>query len=200
MNEKTINYITKYMYKKDEKHPNFTGKVLCSSGIGSGYLKRADSINNRYKEENTKEYYKLKNGAKLNLPIYYKNKIYTEKEKELLWIQKLNKGEVYVMGVKLDINDQEEYKKTLEYYQEHCQRIHGDNPQEWEIQKYINRLEKQRLAVMKMKRCKKCSSKKDQSLSSWINAENTYNKKYKQKSNAKTEKYNEYEYLTKWPS
>ena len=26
--EKTINYITKYMYKKDEKHPTFTGKVL----------------------------------------------------------------------------------------------------------------------------------------------------------------------------
>ena len=35
--EKTINYITKYMYKKDEKHPTFTGKVLCSAGIGSQY-------------------------------------------------------------------------------------------------------------------------------------------------------------------
>ena len=30
VNEKTINYITKYMTEEDEKHPNFVGKVLCS--------------------------------------------------------------------------------------------------------------------------------------------------------------------------
>ena len=28
VNEKTINYITKYMLKIDEKHPKFRGKVL----------------------------------------------------------------------------------------------------------------------------------------------------------------------------
>ena len=49
--EKTINYITKYMYKKDEKHPTFTGKVLCSSGIGSQYTTRTDAKNNKYKGE-----------------------------------------------------------------------------------------------------------------------------------------------------
>ena len=144
------------------KNTQTLGKVLCSSGIGKEYLNRADSINNKYKGENTKEYYKLRNGGKINLPIYYRNKIYTEEERELLWIQKLDKGEVYVMGVKIDINDEILYRDTLKYYQERCKRIHGDNPEEWEETKYINRLEKQRLAVSKMQRSKhKQSSKKD---------------------------------------
>ena len=64
--EKTINYITKYMYKKDEKHPTFTGKVLCSAGIGSQYTTRVDAKNNKYKGENTKETYRCGNGAKIN--------------------------------------------------------------------------------------------------------------------------------------
>lgn len=199
VNEKTINYITKYMYKKDEKHPNFTGKVLCSSGIGKGYLNRTDAINNKFKGENTREYYRLKNGTKLNLPIYYKNKIYTDKERELLWIQKLNKGEVYVMGVKLDINNQEEYKKTLEYYQKHCQRIHGDNPEEWEEQKYINRLEKQRLAVSKMQRLqRKRSSKKEQDLYAWITAKNTYENKYNKLKEEPRKEFDEDEWLSRF--
>ena len=78
--EKTINYITKYMYKKDEKHPTFTGKVLCSARIGAQYTTRADAKNNKYKGEETKETYRCRNGAKINLPIYYRNKIYTEEK------------------------------------------------------------------------------------------------------------------------
>ena len=84
VNEKTINYITKYMLKIDEKHPKFRGKVLCSAGIGSQYITRADAKNNKYKDENTNETYRCRNGAKINLPIYYRNKLYTEEERELL--------------------------------------------------------------------------------------------------------------------
>lgn len=199
VNEKTINYITKYMYKKDEKHPNFTGKVLCSSGIGKEYLNRTDSINNKYKGENTKEYYKLRNGGKINLPIYYRNKIYTEEERELLWIQKLDKGEVYVMGVKIDINDEILYRDTLKYYQERCKRIHGDNPEEWEEQKYINRLEKQRLAVSKMQRLQRNrSSKKEQDLYAWITAKNTYENKYNKLKEEPRKEFDEYEWLSRF--
>ena len=103
-------------------------------------------------------------------------------ERELLWIQKLDKGEVYVMGEKIDINDEILYKETLKYYQQRCKQIHGDNPEEWEEQKYINRLEKQRFAVAKMQRLKrKRSSTRGQSLYEWITAENTYKNKYKKK-------------------
>ena len=61
---------------------------------------------------------------------------------------------------------------------------HGDNPEEWEEAKYLNRLEKQRLAVSKMRRLQRNrSSKKEQDLYNWITAKNTYEKKYIQKKN-----------------
>ena len=104
-----------------------------------------------------------------------------KKERELLWIQKLDKGEVYVMGEKIDINDEILYKETLKYYQQRCQQIHGDNPEEWEEQRYLNRLEKQRFAVAKMRRLQRNrSSKKEQDLYTWIKAKNTYEKEYKE--------------------
>ena len=71
VNEKTINYITKYMTKIDEEHPDFVGKVLCSRGIGAGYTKRPDAAKHKYKKGETIETYRLRNGAKINLPIFY---------------------------------------------------------------------------------------------------------------------------------
>ena len=68
VNEKTINYITKYMTKIDEKHPDFVGKVLCSKGIGAGYTKGPDAAKHKYKKGKTIETYRLRNGAKINLP------------------------------------------------------------------------------------------------------------------------------------
>ena len=55
VNEKTINYITKYMLKIDEKHPKFRGKALCSAGIGAGYLKREDAKKHVYIPGKTNE-------------------------------------------------------------------------------------------------------------------------------------------------
>ena len=103
VNERTINYITKYMLKIDEKHPKFRGKVLCSSGIGSGYLKREDAKRHIYTPGKTNESYRMKNGGKLNLPIYYRNKIFTEEEREKLFLDKIEKGIVYILGHKLDL-------------------------------------------------------------------------------------------------
>ena len=45
VNEKTINYITKYMTKIDEDHQEFVGKVLCSRGIGAGIQKELTQKN-----------------------------------------------------------------------------------------------------------------------------------------------------------
>ena len=74
------------MLKIDEKHPKFRGKVLCSSGIGSGYLKREDAKRHVYTPGKTNESYRMRNGGKLNLPIYYRNKIFTEQEREKLFL------------------------------------------------------------------------------------------------------------------
>ena len=60
VNEKTINYITKYITKIDEKHPDFVGKVLCSKGIGAGYTKRPDAAKHKYKKGETKHHYRAR--------------------------------------------------------------------------------------------------------------------------------------------
>ena len=59
VNEKTINYITKYMLKIPEKNPEFIGKVMTSKGLGKGYWKSYNAKRNRYKEDDTNECYKL---------------------------------------------------------------------------------------------------------------------------------------------
>ena len=85
----TINYIIKYVTKVDSKHKNFVPKILCSKGLGCSYLNRYDSNLNKFKGKETKEYYRnIVTGVKLSLPIYYRNKIYKEEEKEILWLNK----------------------------------------------------------------------------------------------------------------
>ena len=74
VNEKTINYITKYMLKIDEKHPKFRGKVLCSAGIGTGYLKREDA-KRQYRDWETK--YLQKKNVKNYSWIKSKKELYT---------------------------------------------------------------------------------------------------------------------------
>lgn len=142
VNEKTINYIVKYVNKTDEKHKYFESKIFCSSGIGNNYLKRIDSKNNKYKGDKTNELYITRSGAKLNLPIYYRNHIYTEKEKELLWLQKLDKEKRYVNGKEIDISDgEEEYYKVLEQERIKNKRLgYLDDKINWEKKKYENEL------------------------------------------------------------
>lgn len=144
VNEKTTNYVTKYITKLDEKHKDFTPITLCSAGIGKGYLNRSDSELNRYREKKTIETYRLRNGTKINLPIYYRNKIYTEEEREKLFLEKIEKGKVWICGIECDINDEETYFKILQEQQLEKQRLHGDDPVEWDIAKYEKRLARQR--------------------------------------------------------
>ena len=76
------------MTKIDEQHKDFTGKVLCSKGIGKGYTERTDANKHKYKKGETIETYRLRNGSKINLPIYYRNQLFTEEEKEALFLDK----------------------------------------------------------------------------------------------------------------
>jgi len=117
VSEQTINYIVKYVNKIDQQHTEYNSKILCSPGIGKNYINRIDSNKNKYKENKTDESYQTRTGLKLALPIYYRNKIYTEEQKEKLWIEKLDKETRYICGEKINITENEEiYYKTLEYY------------------------------------------------------------------------------------
>lgn len=114
--EQTVNYITKYITKVDFDHKYFKSKILTSAGIGKGYLDRQDWIKNKYNPNGeTREYYKNREGYKLKLPIYWRNKIYSEWEREQLWLEKLNKNIRYVDKEEIDIsNGEENYWKAIE--------------------------------------------------------------------------------------
>lgn len=112
VNGKTINYIVKYVTKTDNDHEDFEGKILCTAGLGSNYMKREKYLNT-YKGEQTKDYYKLPTGNATSLPIYYRNHIYTEEQREKLWLQKMDNQTIYVRGVAIDISTPEGIKTYL---------------------------------------------------------------------------------------
>ena len=88
------------MTKKDEDNPEYTGKVLCSPGLGAGYIKRIGK-RHEWKEDNTKEDYYTRQGTYIALPKYYKYKLFTEDQREKLWIYRENSGEKFVGNFKI---------------------------------------------------------------------------------------------------
>ena len=108
VSERTINYLIKYLMKGTE----FKSKIWCSNGIGRGYEKRTDAEKNKFtfKTNKTKEYYTTRQGIKTALPIYYRNKIYTEDQREMLWVEKLDRMERYIDGVRIDVSTNEGMK------------------------------------------------------------------------------------------
>jgi len=76
--EKTIGYCAKYILKIDKKHKNFRSQTFCSGGLGKGYLGRYNSSLNRYRGKDTYESYRFDNGTEVNLPVYYRSKIYSD--------------------------------------------------------------------------------------------------------------------------
>lgn len=142
VNEKTINYIVKYIYKTDNKHKYYKPKVLTSPGIGSNYIKRPDSKLNKFKGEDTNETYITRSRLKLPLPIYYRNKIYTEEEKEELWLNLLDKEKRYVNGIEVDVSENEnDYWKLLKQHRK-LNKILGynDDSEDWDRKKYEQQL------------------------------------------------------------
>lgn len=140
MNENVINYIVKYVSKTDFKHKEYKPKILTSAGIGKSYLNSENAKTNKYKGNETKSYYKTRTGHKIALPIYYKNNIYTDEERERLWLQLLDKQERWVWGEKIDISKgEEQYYKTLKYYQKKNKELgYQDDKINWERKRYEN--------------------------------------------------------------
>ena len=84
------------------------------------------------------------------LPIYYRNKIYSEDEREKLWLEKLDKKERWVCGVKVDVSENDnEYYKVLEEMRRKNHRLgYGDDSKNWTLKKY----ESQRRNIKKQER------------------------------------------------
>ena len=140
VNESTIKYITKYLSKMDFKHKEYKPLILCSPGIGKNYIKSHNAHLNRYKATETKETYTYKNGQITSLPKYYRNHLYTEQEKEKLWLQLLDKEVRYVLGIEIKINDSigiQNYYNCLGVAQAKNTRLgYGNNEINWERKRY----------------------------------------------------------------
>lgn len=151
VNESSVAYMTKYVNKIDPIHQEYNPKILTSAGIGSDWINGQEAIRNRYKEGGTNESYTYRTGLKGNLPTYYRNKIYTEEEREKLWIKKIEEKVRYVNGFKIDIsNGEEQYWRSIEHARKKNARLgYGNNEDNWERKQYErdrrNMLTKQRI-------------------------------------------------------
>lgn len=133
MSERTINYSTKYIMKQDPKHKAYKPIILVSNGMGKKYT---DSEQAKLKKETYTDY----KGYKTAIPIYYRNKIFTENEREQLWIEKLNQQTRYINGQKVDTSTEqgkEQYKKLLEQAQrDNIQMGYSKGSRKWAIANY----------------------------------------------------------------
>lgn len=147
VNTRTVSYIVKYITKIDEKHKGYMSKILTSPGMGAGYEKRSDAKRNQYRPEGgTDETFRTDSGHKIMMPVYYRNKIYTDEERERLWIEKLNKGERWVCGEKVEAGQWEEYFELVDYYRGKSRRLgYGDDKVDWKREEY--ELQRRRLLM-----------------------------------------------------
>lgn len=149
VNGKTVNYIVKYIHKVEEIHKTFKSKVLTSPGIGGNYINKVDSKNNKYNGIKTNTTYKTSTGHKIAMPVYWRNKIYSEKEREQLWLQLLDKNERWVCGEKVKVTeDNKEYYELLEFHRSKNIRLgYGTGEKDWSREQYER--ERRRLMVSK---------------------------------------------------
>lgn len=72
------------------------------------------------------------------MPTYFRNKLWTDEEREQLWLQKLNKQIRYVRGEKIDVSTTEgeqEYARAIEYRQKENVTL-GYPKEPWNLEKY----------------------------------------------------------------
>lgn len=117
-------YITKYIFKKDGTHPMYKPKIMASKGIGKTYIKNANR--HIFDGENTRETYVFENGVKVGLPIYLRNLIWNQHEREQLRLIKLDSGIKWVGKQQFDITTAEGrkwYDDAMKEAQSHSNRM-----------------------------------------------------------------------------
>ena len=140
-NDQSVSYFIKYFSKQDHLHETYLPKIFCSPGIGGNFMNRKDWKKNIYDPSGeTNELYTSRSGSKMGLPIYFRNKIYSEEERENLWINKMDQMVRYVDGHKIDISSDAgwtEYYAVLEDARRKNARLgYGDDSADWELEEY----------------------------------------------------------------
>lgn len=140
VNERTIGYITKYVTKIDAQHKTYTPKILTSPAIGKTYATSYNAKSNTFQQipHSTDETYRTRTGHKMALPIYYRNKLYTDHQREKLWMERLDKDERWICGehIKNYSTSTDTYQKLLQWHQKRNQQLGYGMLITWEQQHY----------------------------------------------------------------
>ncbi len=115
--EASAGYLVKYMSKVDEKHREYRSKVFASKGIGKGYIERRDSKRHKFKGEETVLNWRDRTGSKFPIPKYFREKLWSDEERELLFLQAELKQKKYVFGREIDVSDEEgqrDYERAMD--------------------------------------------------------------------------------------
>lgn len=124
VNNRTVNYIVKYVSKRDEMYQHYKSIVLCSPGIGHNYTTTPQATKNKFKPTETNQTYRTESGHKISLPSYWRKKIYTDDEREELWLQSLDRKTAYVCGEQVSTkNGNQELFKLRDYYRKKNRRL-----------------------------------------------------------------------------
>ena len=138
-NAQSINYIVKYVTKIDNDHKNYKPIIICSAGIGKSYVEnKFNRKKHEFKDKDTNEKYTLNNGKEIALPIYYRNKLWSEKERNKLWTNLLDKQKRYIRGIEIDISKgDDKYWAVLKEQQKDNIRLgYGSTKEEWKKHDY----------------------------------------------------------------
>lgn len=139
VNGQTINYSVKYVNKIDEDHKEYNSIVLTSPGIGGNYTKTFDFKKHKFNGTNTIETYRTSTGHTMALPIYWRNKAFTDEEREKLWLQRLDKNERWVCGEKVKADDDKTYWALIEWHRQRNTRLgYGNDEKNWNREQYEN--------------------------------------------------------------
>lgn len=86
------------------------------------------------------------------MPKYYKNKLYSDEEREIIWGYKQEDPWTYVHGEKIRKNDEPTIKNLTEYYREVINKTMMDNPNEWEQRKRENKRQRRAEGYRKIRK------------------------------------------------
>lgn len=137
-NSRSINYIVKYVTKIDLEHKTYKPIILCSAGLGSNYINIQQIRVHAFNNEKTNENYTLPNGNIIALPIYYRNKFWTQTQRNKLWCYRLDKMKRYIRGIEIDVSktDKQYYDILKEQQKDNIMLGYGSTANEWQKENY----------------------------------------------------------------
>lgn len=109
VNNRAINYITKYMLKQDNDHFGFHPSPFISRYFGKSFI-----YQHNYNINNPVTTYRLDNGKLTSLPKYYMHHFYDTYDREKLQLKLINDDYQFIHGVKI-------YKPTPEEIEQFTQ-------------------------------------------------------------------------------